>query len=195
MDPALAALRDATAQTRQALEDTPLARRLRSREVTLADYRSYLQAHRAVLQPWVEAYPRCLRRACRCDPEARLDALHLDLAVLHDGVLDDPSLGEFAYDWDDGASEWWGALYVFEGFRLDARGMADHLRRQLGLCVAGALRFLDPVNEAHSQPAWATVLQCLQRHLDDDTLPGAVAGAEAVYAHFHAAFAGGAVTA
>src|SRR3546814_7622191 len=50
------------------------------------------------------------------------------------------------------SAAWWGALYVFEGSRLDSRVVARHLRQQLGLCVAGALRFLDPVNEASSQP-------------------------------------------
>lgn len=185
---ALATLRDATEPAHRALEDLPLTRRLMSREVTLDDYRVFLQAQLAVFVPWAEAYPRSLRRACRCEPATRLDALHMDLAVLRDGVLDDPALGPYAFDWDDASPAWWGALYVFEGSRLGARVVARHLRQQLGLCVAGALRFLDPVNEA-AQPAWSTLVQCIERNLDEATLPLAIEGASRTFAHFHDAFA------
>src|SRR5688572_32589861 len=98
-----------------------------SRDVTLDDYRAYLQAHHAVALAWSEAYPSCLRRRCRCDPASRLDALHLDLAALGGDVIDDDSAVRFAFDWPPESPAWWGALYVFEGARLDARASASHL--------------------------------------------------------------------
>src|SRR5688572_17758509 len=158
-----------------------------SRDVTLDDYRAYLEAHLAVFVAWSESYPRCLRRRCRCDPASRLDALHLDLAALGGGVIGEVPLGRFSFDWPPESPAWWGALYVFEHARLDARAMARHLRRQLGVCVAGALRYLDPVNEASSQPAWATTVQHLERALAPPALDEGIAGALAAVAHLRAA--------
>lgn len=189
---ALAALRDATGPARHALDSSPLPRRVLSREVTLDDYRTWLRAHFALFVPWSEAYPQRLRRACRCDPAARLDALHLDLAVLYGGVLDDPALGDFRFDWNDDSPAWWGALYVFEDARQDARAVARHLRQQLGLCVSGALHFLDPVNEG-MQPAWPSLVQALERALPQSSRAAAVEGALTVLGNFHTAFAQAAV--
>ena len=186
---ALAALHDATGDALRALEHLPLSRRVMSRDVTLSAYREYLQAHHEVLVAWAEAYPRHLRRQSRCDPESRLDALHLDLAALGSGVIDTRPPGHHAFDWPPDSPAWWGALYVFEGTRLDARAVAAHLRRQLGVCVAGALRYLDPVNEASSQPAWATTVQTLERALPPEKLAPAIEGALAAVARLHAALA------
>lgn len=188
MEGALAALREATAPARHALASSPLARRVVSREVTLDDYRTWLRIQFALFVPWSEAYPQRLRRACRCDPSVRLDALHLDRAALYGGVLDEPALGDFRFDWNDDSPAWWGALYVFEGPRRDARAVAQHLRQQLGLCVSGALHFLDPANEG-MQPAWSSVAQALERGLPQYSRPAAIEGALTVLGNFHTAFA------
>jgi heme oxygenase len=175
---ALSALREATEASQRALEQTALWRRVMSCEVTLDDYRAWLQAHLAVSVCWAEACPLTLRRRTRCDPNARVDALHLDLAVLGDSVLREAPANPCGFDWPDASAAWSGALYVFEGSRLDARVVARHLRQQLGFCVAGALRFLDPVNEATSQPAWSSIVQELERSLSStDALREAIAGA------------------
>ena len=187
---ALVALRDATDEASRALERLPLAQRVMSREVTLDDYRAWLQAHLAVFVAWTESYPQALRRYSRCDPALRLDALHLDLAVLHEGVIDDMSPGDYRFDWPADSPAWWGALYVIEGTRQDARGVASHLRQQLGLCVSGALRFLDPVNEAASQPAWSNTVQCLERVLTADKLAEGIDGARATLDYFAQALGG-----
>ena len=184
---ALAALHSATDDALHDLENLPLARRVMSRDVTLDDYRAYLQAHHAVFAAWSEAYPRCLRRRCRCDPASRLDALHLDLAALGGAVLDERPLGRFVFEWPAESPAWWGALYVFEGTRLDARALARHLRRELGFCVAGALRYLDPINEASSQPAWARTVQSIERALTPEALPEGIEGARAALGHLRGA--------
>ena len=184
---ALAALHAATDDALHELESLPLVRRVMSRGVTLDDYRAYLQAHLQVFAAWSESYPRCLRRRCRCNPASRLDALHLDLAALGGGVLDATPRERFGFDWPPESPCWWGALYVFEGTRLDARAVAGHLRRELGVCVAGALRFLDPLNEASSQPAWATTVQSIERALTPESLAEGIDGARTALAHLHTA--------
>jgi heme oxygenase len=181
-------LREATERAQHALESTWLHQQVRSNDVTLLDYRHFLQAQLTVFVPWVECLPAALREASGCDPAARLDALHLDLAALHDDVIDEPARASFSFDWPPASAEWWGALYVMEASRLDGRTTARHLREQLGLCVAGALRFLDPPNDA-AQPAWATLLHRLEAAVDESAREEAVAGALVTFAHFHAAFA------
>lgn len=185
---ALQALREATQDSHSALEASALSTRMMSSAVTLDNYRSFLVAQLAVFAPWCEAYPQTLRRGCRCDPVARLDALHLDLSELQYGVLDAPSLGTFDFDWPDEAPEWWGALYVFEGSRLGGRVVARHLRQQLGACVDAALRFLDPPNDA-TQPAWPSLSQSIERALPRSSRAAAIGGARRAFAHFDRAFA------
>lgn len=175
---ALTALREATDAAQRALEQTPLTRRVMSREVTLDDYHAWLQAYLGVVVPWCESCPNALRRRSRCDPTTRVDALHLDIAVLGDRQLQESNGNACRFDWPADSAAWWGALYVFEGSRLDARSVAQHLRQELGFCVSGALRYLDPVNEASSQPAWSSIVQGLERSLVSETaLHEAIAGA------------------
>jgi heme oxygenase len=190
LESALAALRQATGSAQRGLDDAPLWRRLNSREVTLADYRTYLQVQLAILAAWTEAYPAALRRACRCDPAARLDALHLDLAALRDAALDGPAASPMVFDWPAESAAWFGALYVLESLRARGRAVAQHLRQELGLCVGGALRFLDPAQETSVQPAWPSLAHCLERALPPERVPEAVEGALATYAMLNAAFAG-----
>ena len=185
---ALAALREATEPAKRALDELPVPRRVMSRDVTLADYRCFLQAQHAVIGPWSESYPTRLRRACRCDPASRLEALHLDLAVLGDAVLVDAPAGRLRFEWPIDSPAWWGALYVFEGPRLDARAVARHLRQQLGVCVGGALRFLDPLNEAAQQPAWSSIAQSLERAVTTSRVPLAIEGALQTLGYFASAF-------
>lgn len=188
MQAAVAALRAATQGAHRALEASPLPMRVMSRAVTLDDYRAFLMAQRALLLPFVEAYPAMLSRGCHCRPEARLEALHLDLAGLQDGnVLDEP-LGHSPFSWEPEADEWWGALYVFEGSHLGGRVIARHLRQQLGFCVDGALRFLDPADDGR-QPSWPAVAQCLERALPEPRRDAAVRGALATFESFRRAFA------
>jgi heme oxygenase len=185
----IAALRHATDDALRDFEKLPLARRLSSRDVTLSEYAAWLQAHVAVFSAWAEAYPYSLRRACRCDPAARVEALHLDLAALGESVIREAPLAPPAFDWPGHSPAWWGALYVFEGSRFDARAIAASLRRHLGVCVSGALRFLDPVNGPVAQQAWSTTAQCIERALSPAELPLAIEGALATIAHLHRAVA------
>lgn len=182
MEGALSVLRQATGSAQRGLDDAPLLRRLNSREVTLSDYRAYLQAQLAVFAAWSEAYPLSLRRACRCDPAARLDALHLDLAALHDETIERGAAAAPVFDWPAESAAWFGALYVLESLRAGGRAVAQHLRQELGLCVGGALRFLDPAHEIGVQPAWPALAQCLERALPPERVPEAIEGALATYA-------------
>lgn len=196
----LAALREATQAQHRALEAMPLPARVMSATVSLHDYRAFLRAQAAVLAYWVRRAPAAVRHAGGCRPEARLAALHADLADFpgdpRTTLAPMPSGGADAstaalpparFDWPDASPAWWGAFYVIEGSRLGARVVARHLRAQLHDAVDGRLAYLEFAGDA----PWPQAVCALEGGVAPAARDLAAAGANAMFACYAEMFGAG----
>jgi heme oxygenase len=156
-------LRQATAETHQAVERLPLMARLTSPTVTRVDYLDYLHALADVYAALEGSLLDALDEEIRNDLGVRpkLPAILEDL--VEQGQPHVPRAS--AQIAPTGAGAALGGLYVLEGATLGGRVIAKHLRRCLGPAL-GSAGFLDFHGE-HSSAAWkrfASILDSLPAH-------------------------------
>jgi heme oxygenase len=176
-------LRQATAETHQAVERLPLMTRLTSPTVTREDYLDYLHALAEVYASLEGGLLDALDEEIRNDLGVRpkLPAILADLAEQGQPHLPRASVPLVPR----GAAAALGGLYVLEGATLGGRVIAKHLRRWLGP-VLGSASFLDFHGE-HSSAAWkrfASILDSLPAHGRMDPAE-VVSGARESFAAVH----------
>ncbi|MFC6839987.1 biliverdin-producing heme oxygenase [Xanthomonas theicola] len=177
---ALRLLREATAQQHQAVEQLPAMRALMGDGLSVAGYVQVLRRHYAVLADWERRESAWLRgggdAGWHYQPRALL--LAQDLAAL--GATPPPAAPAPAAP---AAGSRWGMLYVVEGSRLGGRVIARQLRYALAE-VAPALSYFEL---GHADPAcWRRFQLRLEQGLRTPaSRQAAVAGARAMFAHFH----------
>jgi len=177
-------LREATAQQHLAVEQLPAMRALMRDSLSVPDYVQVLRRHHAALAGWEQRESAWLHAsgdaAWRYQPRSPL--LEQDLAALR-ATPPLPAPAPPAHD----AGSRWGMLYVVEGSRLGGRLIARQLRQSL-TDAAPALSYFEL---GHADPAcWRRFQQRLEQALPTpQSRQAAVAGARAMFAHFHTHFA------
>ncbi|MET1022968.1 MAG: biliverdin-producing heme oxygenase [Pseudoxanthomonas sp.] len=174
-------LRDATAQAHAQVEALPHMPDLAAGTLTPTRYAQVLRRHLALLAPWETAHAAWLDALALhgWDYRRRTPALRHDLAALGAGTAHDlfetPPAPSQAYAW--------GMLYVVEGSLLGGRVIARALRaRQPAL--SSALAYFDLGSQEPA--AWRRFQDCLETALPDTVArEQAVAGAAAMFGHFH----------
>jgi heme oxygenase (biliverdin-IX-beta and delta-forming) len=178
--PAAQRLRHATRDAHAAVESLPLMQALGDADLTADAYRDVLRRQHRLLAGWEQAQADWLDAllAQGWSYRHRAALLEHDLRTLG-GTADPPAAPPASPS--DAAR--WGMLYVIEGSQLGGRLIARGLRaRQPAL--SGALRYFELGDDAPS--AWRRFQRTLERVLDDEAAQAqAVAGAAAMFAHFH----------
>jgi heme oxygenase len=167
-------LRAATAPDHAAVDDAYSAFDL-SRP---ADYRAFLEAQSACLEPLEDALTAAGAERLLADWRGRRRAplLAADLAELG-GARDAAARPAFTIALHEPAALL-GALYVLEGSRFGGAVLARRLP------AAAPARFLGAPSEPH---AWRALVSAMDRHLGSEpALAAAVAAARAVFAAFEA---------
>ncbi|MEA5126470.1 biliverdin-producing heme oxygenase [Xanthomonas floridensis] len=178
------ALRHATQDTHRLVEAVPLMQALGQGQVDRTRYALILRRHHALLAGFEECFGDWLDTLVGngWHYRRRLPALRADLRTL--GQLPDTPLAPPA---GTDAAARWGMLYVIEGAQLGGRVIARSLRRQQP-ALADALQYFELADE---DPAgWRRFQAVLDHCLDTPrTRAAAIAGAQAMFAHFHSCLA------